>query len=368
VVIAPYGGAAEFASFSLAGSAALDVAGGSGYSAGLTVFPSGSGGFGRVFVPDSALRDSADNITVSSINYLHLILTQPTATLTVNSGAGVGLAMSESGALDHLTVNSAGTVTLMEAIDIAGTATVNGTLTANPFDNVNVGAGVTWGNQPSASNGRLEISVNQMTIGASGLVTMDAKGYAGGISFDFCQGGSLHGPGIASGNRSVSNVGGGGCGTHGSISSGGGGGSYGTAGTGRTSYTWGGVPYGESDFHTALYLGSGGGGPPPITHTYYSHRGGFGAGAILIEAAQSITMSGTDKITARGEFGGVGNGLGGGGSGGTIVLVSPVSPPCTSTSVSVAGGAGGNNYQNQTVANFTGTGGSGRCLVILTNP
>jgi hypothetical protein len=359
VVIAPYGGAAEFASFSLAGSAALDVAGGSGYAA-TNVSTVGSGGLGRVFVPDSALRDGADNITVSSINYLHLVLTQPTATLTVNSGAGVGLAMSGSGALNHLTVDSAGTVTLMEAIEISGTATVNGTLTANPFDNVNVGAGVTWGNQPSASNGRLEISVNQMTIGASGLVTMDAKGYSGGISFDFCQGGSLHGPGIASGTRSVSNVGGGGCGVV--NASGGGGGSYGTAGTGRASYTSGGLPYGASDFDTALYLGSGGGGPPPLGHTYFAHRGGFGAGAILIEAAQSITMSGTNKITARGEYGGTANGLGGGGSGGTIVLDSPVSPPCTS--VSVAGGAAGNHTNNASITDYTGTGGSGRCRVI----
>jgi hypothetical protein len=310
-----------------------------------------------VFVPDTALRNASNNINVSGINFLHLVLTEPTQSLTVGSGANVGLATSGAGSLANLTIDLGGTATLMQRVTLSGTATINGTLTANPFDNI--GAGSAWLNLPSASNGHLEIFTNAMTIGSSGLIHMDDKGYAGG-TYNYCQGGSTPGRGLTSGYGTNANEGGGSCADIGS-GHGGSGGSYGTQGTAGSSTTLtgtAGATYGSDVSATNLYLGSGGGASRFREH----HRGGIGGGAILIDSATAITVSGSNKIRSLGGHGGTTGGLGGGGSGGTVVLDAP-SAACTS--VSVAGGAKGNSsLNNATNPNYTGTGGAGRCLAI----
>lgn len=131
--------------------------------------------------------------------------------------------------------------------------------------------------------------------------------------------------------------------------------------------------------HTAALLGSGGasgfasiaGGTPQITQS----RGGFGGGAVIIEAAGTITIGGT--IFCDGGAGTVASASsigassivmpgGGGGSGGLIVLASLTSVTASAGSqLSIRGGSGASGY----IANYSGQaqgggGGGGGYLVV----
>ena len=156
-------------------------------------------------------------------------------------------------------------------------------------------------------NGKLIMDVTgTLTVGASGRIHMDAKGYQGGTS-SRSQGGSYAGPGI----MSMAANGGGGGGSPTWVDTRGGGGSYGTTGGGSTHGVIPGEVFGADDFITKLYLGSGGG-----AGRLNANSGGSGGGAIKI-VATNVSLGNGAQITARGQSSST---WGGSGSGGTIVM------------------------------------------------
>jgi hypothetical protein len=149
--------------------------------------------------------------------------------------------------------------------------------------------GSSYSSSPGAGNGQLRITATgAVTVGSSGLIHMDGKGYKGGQTTDE-SGFSVGGPGTSGAGKG---------GNEGSA------GSYSSLATGVGSLGAGAL-YGTSDFWTQLYLGSGGG--------YRSSKvGGAGGGAIKITAG-SFHNSGT--VRAEGSNPSSSNN---GGSGGTI--------------------------------------------------
>ena len=233
------------------------------------------------------------------------------------------------------TVDAAPTFTI-------GDMTVNSgvTLTASAYSSATA-SGDDYGLSPVSpfqqGNGRLILNLTG-TFTNNGTVTMAGKGYSGGASF---QAGYSHGGYNAGGAGRLVTAGrtyASGCPTPYA----GAGGSYGTVGGAGGQVV--GSTFGANDFHTALYLGSGGSGAQPLGGCGGSYPGGAGGGAISVSAA-NITNAGT--ITVAG-----GNGVtyGGGGSGGTIYLNATSALSNTGT-ITTAGGTGSNG---------AGSGGTGR--------
>jgi hypothetical protein len=214
--------------------------------------------------------------------------------------------------------------------------------------------GVLTGNTWSATGGGVLFFRSQGSVVVDGAIDMDGKGYGGGNSPAFQgqsgnQGESRAGV-IASGNA---NLGGRGAGYGGTLclsttSYPGGGGAMATAGgVGLLTDCPQLASAAYADFPTRLYLGSGGGGgASTVSGALPGGTGGRGGGAIIIHAG-NINVSG--QVRARG-----GAGLspanmsgcpvcqtvaapGGGGSGGTVVLVSGA----TVGTGDVSGGSGG---------------------------
>lgn len=295
------------------------------------------GGDGRISFPQSVLIDGSNNLTVAGIYPINIHLTSSINTFTVGANTTVNLTADTNVTVNSLVINGASA-----EVDVNsewtqatygrsfGSVTVtNGILSSKEFDNAFSGS--SWTSTPGAGNGKLIMDVTgTLTVGASGRVHMDAKGYHGGIS-GRTQGGSPTGPGTTS---TAANGGGGGGTTNNTTA---GAGSYGTAGVAGAGGAAG-TTYGSIDFATALYLGSGGGAGN-------NTNGAFGGGAIKIAAANLSVATG-GQITARG---GAATGNPGSGSGGTVVL-SVSGAFSNSGTVSVAGGAGtraGGNGRSQ---------------------
>ena len=327
------GGTIVLSASSFTNTGTISVAGGTGGAI---------GGQGRISIPLSLLTDTNKNIAFSNISYYELVFPAASTYSTVSIGANstVLLSAGAGAAINTLTINGSGAQVLLNQEFTFTTVNVtNGTLTAPAYDNLYTGT--TWTNAPGTGNGRLLLNVTgSLTVGASGKIHMDSKGYAGGTYLRY-QGGSPTGPGTNSGQPN----GGGGGGGGGGSSNRGAGGSYGTRGN---DWSWeniaiAGTVYGASDFATALYLGSGGGRGTQAN--WNEAEGGNGGGALKITAG-GISNAGT--ISA---VGGNSAGVAGGGSGGTIVL--SASSFTNTGTISVAGGTGG------------GAGGQGRISIPL---
>ena len=200
--------------------------------------------------------------------------------LVTTSGQNFVIA-ANPGSLRDLTVNG-GTVTLSTSVSSLRNVTINnaGILTGSAYSSGD-------GRAATIGNGHLVMSISgTLTVNTGGSINMDAKGYTQNLSYAGTNTGGA-------GKKSGCSAGGGGYGT------GGGGGAL------------AGSTFGDSDFWTNLYLGSGG---ADTNGCYDSYSGGKGGGAISISAA-SISNAGT--ITARGE-----NSSAGSGSGGTVYLAS----------------------------------------------
>ena len=266
---------------------------------------------------------TCDTTTISS-GTVTIVDGSSYCTLAVTGTGAVTIPSGITTTIQNLVINGASaSVTLNQNYTFQDVTVTSGVLTSAAYDNAFSGSA--WTSTPGSGNGRLLFTVNgTLTVGASGRIHMDGKGYHGGIS-GRTQGGSPTGPG---GSASTANGGGGGGGT----SSGGGGASYGTLGTQRANITPGQL-YGASDFAEQLYLGSGGG------YSTGTFNGGAGGGAIKITAG-SITLASGAQITSKGLTGNNnGTSYGGGGSGGTIVL-STDSLANSGGTISVAGGSG----------------------------
>jgi hypothetical protein len=293
--------------------------------------------------PQAKLIDASNNLSVAGFSLIDINLTSNINTFTVGANATVNLSASNNVTVSSLVINGANAeVRLNDEWTQAsrngqpalgksfGSITVtNGVLTSNAYSNTFSGGA--WSTTPAAGNGQLIVDVTgTLTVGTSGRIHMDSKGYIGGTSLR-TQGGSLTGPGTTS--TSANGGGGGGATTNAAY---GGGGSYGTAGAAGTGSA--GTTYGSSDFTTQLYLGSGGG-----ANSFNGNPGGYGGGAIKLSIGSGSVASG-GQITARGGAAGT---YSGGGSGGTVVITSTGAFTNGGT-LSVAGGTG------------TRAGGSGR--------
>ncbi len=238
----------------------------------------------------------------------------------VTSGATVTI--TGDAQIQHLEIDG-GTVVLNANYTFTSVAVTSGTLTADAYSNDN--DGTAWTSTPGAGNGKLLFTTGSLTIGATGRVHMDGKGYMGGGASERTQGASPVGPGSTSGlinwgsaTTTISaNGGGGGSLAHDPLGGHGAGGSYGSRGVGEWNAGPSGDLYGATDFQTAVYLGSGG-GAGSYTHTsgLVYVTGGAGAGAISI-TANSVSIATGGKITSNGAKGAY---MAGSGSGGTIVL------------------------------------------------
>ncbi len=303
---------------------------------------SASQGVGRIHVPMSSLLDASNNLTPFPGSYI-FDLDVNVNTLTVGANTEVTLSIN-TGSVQNMVVNGTGAVVnLAEDITFGGDVTVtSGTVTSGAYDNL-VTNSTTWTNAPAPNNGQLKFTVTgTLTVGASGVIHMDAKGYGGGISTKTQGGapriGSVGGPGTSSASP---NGGGGGAGSN-SPNPRAGGGSYATHAGAAQSQGMSDI-YGASDYLTQLYLGSGGGYDPNL-----GGIGAAGGGAIKITAANLTTISG-GRISAKGASG---TGYAGASSGGTLVL--DVSGTFTNAgTLSVAGGTSANG----------GAGGYGRMWI-----
>lgn len=219
-----------------------------------------------------------------------------------------------------------GTVPL--AIKVAGTATINGILTADGGDGT-IGT----------------------TVGGNGGAGGGGGGTAGGKGGGFAQSGT-------SGTNFGTSAGAGKNGTYCTAGSGGGGGGYSTQGaTGGTAANncsggAGGLSYGnanlDSIMNATVFLGGSGGGGGGGSATNCGGGGGGGGGGAIQLSAPTLTFGAYGKVTASGGNGGsgfinatYGPGGGGGGSGGTINLQFQSSNYYSGVNAFVKGGTGG---------------------------
>jgi hypothetical protein len=279
-------------------------------------------------------RDAAGNWSSSGSYTVFVdVYTVDAVSLTPESGWNPDTVIVQNGgtltitnpvSISNITVESNSTVVIDRELSLTNLTVNSGIVTSTAY--ANTFSGSTWSTAPAPGNGQLILNLSgTLTVGASGRIHMDAKGYHGGTS-SRSQGGSTTGPGITS----TSPNGGGGAGNNG-VQLYASGGSYGTSGAWSPYGLAPGSVYGESDFTTQLYLGSGGG-------SGYNHSGGYGGGAIKISAANVSLASGA-QITAKGGAG-ASTTYAGGGSGGTIVLGISGTYTNSGGTISVAGGGG----------------------------
>lgn len=143
-------------------------------------------------------------------------------------------------------------------------------------------------------------------------------------------------------------------------SGGGMGGSYGTKGI--HCFSMNGNLYGDS-LLTVLYGGSGGGSGASISG-FSSGAGGGGGGILSLYVCQQVIIGVHGKILACGGAGGNGYlsaGAGGGGSGGSIFITTSVLE--NNGVISVAGGIGGQCFNDTSCYLQGGTGGDGRIRI-----
>ena len=316
-------------------SGAITVAGGS--------YTSTSGGSGRIKFPLAKLIDASNNLSIAGFSLLDINLPSNVNTFTVNANATINLTAANNVSVSSLVIN--GTNAEVRLNDqwtqstfgkSFGSITVtNGVLTSNAYSNT-ISSGA-WATTPAAGNGQLIADVTgTLTVGASGRIHMDAKGFMGGTAAR-TQGGSPTGPGTSS--TAANGGGGGGTSTNTAMA---GGGSYGTAGVAGTGSA--GTTYGASDFTTALWLGAGGG-----ANSNNGRPGSYGGGAIKLSVGNLTVQSG-GQITAKGGSPTVA--FAGGGAGGSVVI-SATGTFTNNGTISVAGGTSpwsvhGGNGRSQT--------------------
>jgi hypothetical protein len=266
------------------------------------------GGYGRLSIDKDRLIDGSSDINLTGIKGLdlHLEATDAVNTLTIGAGSLIRFTADAGATVNTLTINGAAAEFFLNQNFSFSTVNVTlGTLTSNAYDNFYSGG--TWTNAPAAGNGRLMFTASTaVTVGAGGVIHMNAKGYGGGI-FSKTQGGSPTGPGIVS--RTANGGGAGGTTAWSEYAAGA---SYATFGV-ASPHSKRGSLYGANDFATELYLGSGGGYATIAT-------GGAGGGAIKI-STPSLTLASGAQIMAKGSAPTVANpAYGGAGSGGTVAL------------------------------------------------
>jgi hypothetical protein len=287
------------------------------------------------------LADASNNISVVGFSLVDLYLSSSVNTFTVGANTIVNLTAANNVTISSLVINGANAELRLNdewtqasrngqpalGKSFGSINVTNGVLTSNGYSNT-ISSGA-WATSPAAGNGQLIIDVTgTLTVGASGRIHMDSKGYIGGTSTR-TQGGSPTGPGTSA---STANGGGGGGTSAANVSAAGG--SYATQGVDSTaaysSWPVAGTTYGANDFDTQLYLGAGGGG-----NSWHGHLGGYGGGAIKLNVVNLSIASG-GQISAKG--GGPSSIYAGSGAGGTVVIDVSGTYSNAGGTISVAGG------------------------------
>ncbi len=192
---------------------------------------------------------------------------------------------------------------------------------------VNSGGVLTMASYSNPSDGTfygVNLTVNNLSVGG-GVITANGQGWAGGAANQ-----DGNGPGKGLGGSGANSGNGGGYGGRGNL------------------YADGGANYGDP--YAPIDLGSGGGGADGVA-------GAAGGGAIHIMANQSITLSSTGSIEAKGLAANDSSTsvCGGAGSGGSIWMRAGVNFTITTGFVMTADGGSASQYHG-----CNGTGGGGR--------
>ncbi len=214
----------------------------------------------------------------------------------------------------------------------------------------------TWG----GSTGGIAVICGKTSIGGTGTITGNGKGYRGGAKRDNNDGPANQGeggPGAGTTSTAANGNGGGG----GNQAAGGGGGHGAAGGNGGNAVLTGGTggaASGAADM-TTLSLGGGGGGSAHGGGGSNNANGSPGGGALIL-ISKSIDISGITVVNLYGTDGGAGTSRGsGGGGGGAGLLVCQTATLGTNKIVATggAGGTGGDANANG------GAGGTGRIAV-----
>jgi hypothetical protein len=222
--------------------------------------------------------------------------------ITVNSGGALNINAALQG-LQNVTINAGGSLALNSDMGTVKNLTVAGTIFGPAFNSTaGDGTAATFG------NGHLILNVEgTVSVTSTGKINMDGRGYTANRSFS---GLNLGGAGRTNGCGGTS-------------------GSYGTLGTGGMNV------FGENNFTSSLYLGSGGGSTTGCSgyDGPYTIVGTNGGGSIKVNAqvignAGSISANGADLDHNQAGLG----------SGGTIVLLATSSFSNTGT-ISAEGGS-----------------------------
>ena len=209
--------------------------------------------------------ESTVNVNHSGVHIDRISTRTTSALLSVNAAFANHPALSAEGGTTNVNSDSVH----FASVDLGFKAAA--TLTASGF--AGVWNGSAYSSIPGAGNGKLLLNVdNALNIGSSGVIQMNGKGYPGGAASS--DGFSLAGPGVDGAGRSAGGA---------NYSAG----SYSTLG--GTHGASSGSVYGNADYWTMLYLGSGGAGGVSAT-------GGSGGGAIAINAG-SVRNYGTVSAT-----------------------------------------------------------------------
>lgn len=268
---------------------------------------------------------------------------------------------------------------------------VNGTLTANPWNGTTGGVLVFWARGYAQLQGGITMWMDTMGFrGGDYLRIADpcGCGFSDPQYSDYYypyndHRGAHKGEGIAGytasreGGRGKNATGGGGGNDH--NGGGAGGANYGTGGNGGQpcatrscflgQYCRGFFPgIGSADLAASynnsqnrIFLG-GGGGAGDSNDSNGAGSGGTNGGGIIIIVADSLAPNGAN-IYARGRqpATGAGDGVGGGGAGGTVLISTRATHPTQNMNVYVNGGNGGNSswFSTSSVYNSKGKGGGG---------
>ena len=294
----------------------------------------GSNGTGGSLTSDGSLNmASTTNINDIILNINGAYTNNPN--LSIASGADLEIGSSAVLSSTISTLSTAGNMTLnysesltIDSLNItAGYVSLDGYSTSNglTLDDLTITGGyLTHGDNNSAQTNIINLTATNVTIGASGSIDADGKGYAGGVTYTTGKG---PGPGIGSGGNAS-----------------GGGGAH--CGNGGSADNAGGTAY--CDIGTALSMGSGGGGGSS------SSIGGDGGGLIYMNISGILDLDGT--ITADGTAGSGGGYRGAGAGGGINITVNSITGSGTMTATgraSSAQGGGGGGFIKVTYGSTT---------------
>ena len=287
------------------------------------------------------INETIDTIIISNKSRVNMTGNTVTGNLNEISTAGILTFESTTNTINNMTLNGT-TIFIGNALNILDTFIV-GNLATFEFGNNNVvnvsnlnvyGRMFVTGGFISTVFSSIQLVSNKITVYSSGVINATGGGYKGANASES----SGFGPGNGTSNTAITGRGGGGAG-------------YSAIGGNGISSTNAGIIYGDAN---SIYPGSGGG------YSYYTTAyGGHGGGIINISSSSFIINNG--QILANGQDGTKYSTsyTGGGGSGGTIFIIS--TNISNTGTISVIGG------NSTTTSYMGGCGSAGRIILNYTN-